>query len=167
MDSIAGGPSRGPDAGEGFAHPADHPIFVFAQPRSGSTLVQRLVNSLEDVILYAADEECDAGPELAAQIQRATAQEPGNDGCRAGGEPGANRHRPVSIEGDASGERDGRRYQRLRATMRGGIRRDFVRRVRHRSAGDSAARRRRMRNCLRCSHHTAEESAVKDVSRAQ
>jgi hypothetical protein len=52
MDSIAGGPSRRPDAGEAFAHPAERPIFVFAQPRSGSTLVQRLVNSLEDVILY-------------------------------------------------------------------------------------------------------------------
>jgi len=30
----------------------DRPIFVFAQPRSGSTLLQRLLNSLENVIIY-------------------------------------------------------------------------------------------------------------------
>ena len=50
-----------------------------------------------------------------------------------------------------------------RAPADGEIRSDGVRRVRHRDAGDSAARRRRMHNCLRCSHHMAEEVAVKYV----
>lgn len=30
----------------------DRPIFVFAQPRSGSTLLQRVLNSFDDVLIY-------------------------------------------------------------------------------------------------------------------
>ena len=53
---------------------------------------------------------------------------------------------------------------RSHAPASGDIRSGRTRQVRHRGAGDAAAGVRRMHNCLRCSHHTAEEGAVKYVS---
>lgn len=50
-----------------------------------------------------------------------------------------------------------------RAPADGEIGSGQVRRVRLRGAGDSAAPRCRMHNCLRCSHHMAEEVTVKYV----